>query len=178
MTRGPTAYRHRHRWPPWAPSSSAARGTGPEVHLPTGSPTRRPAVATLSVELGGGPGDQIPAPARGPPAAPVHPPGHRQWPPWALSSSAARGHLQHRITHPAAGSGHLECRARRRPGGPDPGTGPGATCSTGSPARPPAVATLGPELVGGPGPPAAPDHPPGHRHWPPVVPDHQPGGRQ
>ncbi|MDH0360974.1 hypothetical protein N7298_19530, partial [Aeromonas caviae] len=67
------------------------------------SPTQRPAVATLSAELGGDPGGQIPAPARGPTAY-----WHRhRWPPWALSSSAARGHLQHRITRPVTGIGHL-----------------------------------------------------------------------
>ena len=60
----------------------------------------------------------------------------RQWPPWAPSSSAARGHQQH------------------RPAGR----------STGS--TPPAVATLGAKLVGGPGPPAVPTRRTSHRITP------------
>ncbi|PZQ86733.1 MAG: hypothetical protein DI542_13400 [Acinetobacter johnsonii] len=107
---------HAHRQNPTTTQAPPPPGAG---RGPTGTPTRRPAVATLGAELGGDPGDQIPAPARGPPAAPVHLPDRRQWPPLAPSSSTTQGTGSrgrpgaHRITHPAAGSGHLERRARR-----------------------------------------------------------------
>ncbi len=107
---------HAHRQNPATTQAPPLPGTG---RGPTGSPTRRPAVATLGPKLVDDPGHRIPAPARrstsppdhpptagghprrrtrggpGPPAAPVHLPGHRQWPPWALSSSAARGAPDH-----------------------------------------------------------------------------------
>ncbi len=128
----------RRQWPPWAPSSSTTRGTRsrppPGGHLPTGSPARPPAlatcstgspawppaVATLSPGLVGGPG---------PPAAPVHLPGRRARrrpgiPYSACTPTKPHHHLgpsaprrrpgAHRITHPAAGSGHLEHRAVAR----------------------------------------------------------------
>ena len=142
----------RRQWPPWAPSSSAARGH--RQYRPAGRSTGStpPAVATLGAKLVGGPGPPA-VPTRRTshritPAGSGHPgrrarrrpgatsstdppdavpdPPRRQWPPWAPSSSAARGHRQYRP-------------AGRRTGSP-----------------PPAVATLGAELVGGPGPPATP----------------------
>ncbi len=110
---------------------------------------------------------QTPSFGSGPP-----PFAHRR-PPWAPSSSAAWGHLQHRprTQHRITPGWQWPpwARARRRPG---------ATCSAelvGGPGPPatPARRTQyrihpaggghpGPELVGGPGPPAAPGR--GERH--------------
>ena len=145
---------HQHRqWPPWAPSSSAARapaaGTGPAGTARTGSP----AVATLGAELISSPGasrkhrphrsaanriggiGSVPLGHRAcrqlgrQPQFPAPPERReldhqpRQWPPWAPSSSAARA--------PAAS------------------TGPTGAPRTGSQA--PALATLGTELISSPG---------------------------
>ncbi len=133
----------RRRRPPWAPSSSAARG-----HLQyrpagrrTGSPP--PAVATLGAELVGGPG-----------------------PPWAPSSSAARGHLLHRPAGRSTGSPPpaVATLGAELVGGP----GPPATPARRTQYRihPAGGGHPGPELVGGPGPPATPARRTQHRITP------------
>ena len=141
----------RRRRPPWARARrrpGATCYTGPPDAAPDHPRRRRPPWARARRRPGAtcytGPPDAVPDPPRRrrPPWArarrrpgatcytgpPDAAPDHprRQWPPWAPSSSAARGHRQYRP-------------AGRRTGSP-----------------PPAVATLGAELVGGPGPPAAP----------------------
>ena len=170
--------------PPWAPSSSTTQGTGSR-RRPGDNPQHRITRTATGIghlqnritrtAAGNGhtgrrahrrPGAPGPDPRPGATSPPDHPHSRRQWPPWAPSPRRHGGHLQHRFTRLATGIGHLGPRARG---------GPGTTCRTGSPAWPPAVATLGAELVDDPGhripaagrgAPAAPDHPPGHRHWP------------
>ena len=150
------------------PEPAAARGP-PRTRSPPppaaaghlGHRITHPPAATLGPEFVDDPGHQVPPPARGPPP-------HR-----ITRTATGIGHLQHRFTRLAAGSGHPEPWARRRPG---------ATCSTGSPAwAPSSAATRDPVLsmhtdktpppprplrspapAGGP-----PDHPPSGRQWPP-----------
>ena len=141
----------RRQWPPWAPSSSAARGH--QLHRPAGRSTGStpPAEATLGASSSAARGHLLHRPAGRSTGSP--PPAEATLGP---SSSAARGHLLHRPAGRSTGStppaeatlGPSSSAARghllHRPAGR----------STGSP--PPAVATLGAELVGGPGPPATP----------------------
>ena len=129
-TRSPT----RCRWPPWAPSSSATRGTRsrhqPGAHR---APDHPPAAA-------GHPGRRA----------------HRR--PEAPDPDTGPG--THRAPdHPLAAAGHPGRRARQRP---DPGhripaavRRPPGQCIR-SPSAVAAVATMGPEFVGGPGATAAP----------------------
>ncbi len=164
------------QWPPWAPSSSAARapaaGTGPAGAPRAGSPA--PAVATLGAELISSPGasrrhrprrsaanritgsghpwhraDRQLVGQQQTPASPERrEPDHRQWLPWAPSSSAARAPTAG--TGPRrsgaswiTGSGHPGRRAHQQPGRQPQAPAPAGAPRTGSPT----VATHGTEPV-------------------------------